>query len=55
MVVDVFEDSKKQGDVFYDKLVIANINTVQYVVRMFDEEEYARTENFLTCRGKHKG
>ena len=55
VILDIFEDRKKQGDMFHDELVIPNIDSVQHVVRMFDEEKYAGTQDFLTCRGKYKG
>lgn len=46
---------EKQRDVFDNELLVADVDSVQHVKRMLDEEEDARTKDFLGCRGKHKG
>lgn len=55
VIIDIFEDGKEQGYMLYNELIIPNIDSVKDIVGVLDEEEYARTENFLACRSKYKG
>ena len=52
--VDVFEDCKKQRDMFDDQLIIANVDSIQYIEGVLDEKEDARAEEFLGCSSEDK-
>ena len=37
---------------FDDELIVANVNSIQYIEGVLDEEENARAENLLSCGSK---
>lgn len=52
--VDLLEDGIQQGNVFHDQLIIANIDAIKDVIRVFDEKEDTGAENFLRTYSEDK-
>lgn len=50
----MFEDCKKQRDMFDDQLIIADVDSIQYIEGVLDEKEDARAEEFLGCSSEDK-
>jgi hypothetical protein len=54
-VINTLEDGVEKGDVLHGEQVSANVDAVSNVVRMFDEQEDAGTENFLAGGSEYEG
>lgn len=57
-VIDPLKDGIEKGDLLNDQVLLLrpnDIHTVTNVIRMFDEEENARSEELLCCNGEDEG
>ena len=54
-VIDSLEDGVKERDLLNDQKFAADINTITYIEWMLDEEEDARTQEFLSSNRKDEG
>lgn len=57
-IVDAFEDSEEEGDLLDDQELLDgpdDVYAVADIIRVFDEEEDARTEEFLGCGCEDEG
>lgn len=50
----MLEDREHQRNVLHDKLIVANINSIQNVKRVLNEEKDARSKDFLSRGGEHE-